>query len=147
MSYRDMYQGRTLQVGDAAYIKDGYSSYIQITKATVTKVTKTTVTVEWGQDSWKYTVVFRWSEADEVYREVKQGVKTWNKDYLVTEDYALKAKATKDRETRRNKVSAAIREASSELQTRYMDAELVAGVILKLQQLQAELAAIDGEVK
>lgn len=143
MGYRDMYQGRTLQVGDTAYIKDGYSSYQQIVKAEVTKVTKTTVTVVWSS----YTVNFRWSEADEVYREVKAGVSTWNKDYLVTEEYALKVKALKDREIRRNKVVAGIRAASSELQTRYMDALLVAGVVVKLQELQAELAAIDEEAK
>ena len=143
MSYRDMYQGRTLQVGDTAYIKDGYASYIQIVPATVTKVTKTTVTVVWSS----YTVNFRWSEADEVYREIKAGVSAWNKDYLVTEAYATEVKTRKDREIRRNKVVAAIRAASSELQTRYMDATLVAGVVTKLQELQVELAAIDQEAK
>lgn len=143
MSYRDMYQGRTLQVGDAAYIKDGYSSYVQIIKGQVTKVTKTTVTVVWGS----YTVNFRWSEADEVYREVKAGVSAWNKDYLVTEAYYEEHKARKDRESRRNKVVGQIRVEADRLAGRYLAPETVASVITKLGELHTELAAIDEEAK
>lgn len=143
MSYRDMYQGRTLQVGDAAYIKDGYSSYVQIIKGQVTKVTKTMVTVVWSS----YTVNFRWSEADEVYREVKAGVSAWNKDYLVTEAYYEEHKARKDRESRRNKVVGQIRVEADRLAGRYLAPETLASVITKLGELHTELAAIDEEAK
>lgn len=143
MGYRDMYQGRTLQVGDAAYIRDGYSSYMQITKGTVTKVTKTMVTVEWGTAPWAYTVNFRWSEADEVYREVKAGVSAWNKDYLVTEAYAAEQKAAKDRETRRNSLRAEARTAAGIIQNRHLTARELAEAIAQLQAVLPLLEEVE----
>lgn len=142
-SWRDRYikQG-SVQVGDTVYMESQFSGAV---KATVTRTTKTLLEVAWDNGNTTIERTYRWQPRNECYSETGK----WSDSDLLTVE---EGQAIVAREARRKATQSAqgrVVQVADDLSRnrRWNDAAKVRSAIAELEQIAAELAAIEEEGK